>query len=375
MALIDIVQWKNAPGEIIYRFPEGAISLGAQVFVMENQEAILFKDGKALDSFAPGRHTLVTGNIPLLDKLVNLPFGGQSPFPAEVYFINKTEVPNMKWGTKLPLQLQDPVYNVAIPVRAFGSYSIKVVDARALLIMAIGTWHAASSEQMGTSFRDLIILPKLQDFISETLYGQKISVLKIATLLDEIGSSGKDRIANDFSGFGVELVRFVVESINVPEDDESVRRLKKALADKAEIDILGQDSYKMKRTFDTMEKAASAEGGGGMMGAGMGLGAGASMGAAMKDMMQGAMSGSKDQSKVLCPHCRAENAPQAKFCSACGKEMAVTRACPACNKQVPADAKFCPECGANMQETNCPSCNAVVKPGAKFCPECGKKLG
>jgi membrane protease subunit (stomatin/prohibitin family) len=375
MALIDIVQWKNAPGEIIYRFPEGAISLGAQVFVMENQEAILFKDGKALDSFAPGRHTLVTGNIPLLDKLVNLPFGGQSPFPAEVYFINKTEVPNMKWGTRLPLQLQDPVYNVAVPVRAFGSYSIRVVDARALLIMAIGTWHASSSEQMGTSFRDLIILPKLQDYISETLYGQKISVLKIATLLEEIGAAGRDKIANDFSGFGVELVRFVVESINVPEEDESVKRLKKALADKAEIDILGQDSYKMKRTFDTMEKAASAEGGGGMMGAGMGLGAGASMGAAMKDMMQGAMSGSKDQAKVPCPHCRAENAPQAKFCSACGKEMTVTRECPACKKQVPAATKFCPECGANMQETKCPSCGAAVKPGAKFCPECGKKLG
>ncbi len=348
MALIDIVQWKNAPGEIIYRFPEGAISLGAQVFVQENQEAILFKDGKALDSFAPGRHTLVTGNIPLLDKLVNLPFGGDSPFPAEVYFINRTEVPNLKWGTKLPLQLQDPVYNVAVPVRAFGSYSIKVTDARSLLIMAIGTWHATSSEQMGTALRDLIILPRLQDFISETIVDRKVTVLKIATLLDEIGAAGKDRIASEFGGYGLELVRFVVESINVPEDDESVKRLKKALADKAEIDILGQDSYKMKRTFDTMEKAASAEGGGNMMGAGMGLGAGATMGTMMKDMMQGTVTGSGSGAKLLCPHCRAENQPQAKFCSSCGKPMSFTRECPACKKNIPADAKFCPECGKKI---------------------------
>ena len=116
MALIDVVEWKNKPGEVLYRFPEGAISLGAQLIVMENQEAIFFREGRALDSFGPGRHTLKTGNIPILEKLINIPFGGKTPFPAEVYFINKTEIPNLKWGTKTPIDLQDPLYNIAVPI-------------------------------------------------------------------------------------------------------------------------------------------------------------------------------------------------------------------------------------------------------------------
>ena len=256
MALLDVVRWDPASGEILAAFPEGAIALGAQLIVRENQEAILFKEGRALDSFRPGRHTLKTGNLPILEKVINLPFGGQTPTPAEVYFVVRTEIPNLKWGTKSPILLQDPLYNVAVPLRAFGSYSIRVKDARAFLLMAIGTWKASSSEDVGVALRDLVILPKVQDFISETLYKQNVTVLKVMTLLEEIGIAGKGNISEAFASFGMEVVRFVVESINVPEDDDSVRQLRKALADRAEIDVLGQDRYRMKRTFDTMEKAA-----------------------------------------------------------------------------------------------------------------------
>jgi membrane protease subunit (stomatin/prohibitin family) len=240
--------------------------------------------------------------------------------------------------------------------------------------MAIGTWRASTTEEAGAALRDLVILPKLQDFISETLYKQKVTVLKIMTLLEEIGIAGKGKIAEEFASFGLEAVRFVVESINVPEDDPSVQQLRKALADRAEIDILGQDTYRMKRTFDTMEKAASTEGSN-LMGAGIGLGAGAGMGVGMAGMMQNVMAPAMaPTAKVICPHCRAENAPQAKFCSACGKEMATTKPCPKCNAGVQPGAKFCPECGASLQSSACPKCNAAVQPGAKFCPECGQKL-
>jgi membrane protease subunit (stomatin/prohibitin family) len=374
MPLLDVVRWDPIPGEILAPFPEGAIAMGAQLIVRENQEAILFKEGRALDSFRPGRHTLKTGNIPILEKVINLPFGGQTPFPAEVYFVVKTEIPNLKWGTKLPILLQDPLYNLAVPVRAFGSYSLRVKDARAFLLMAIGTWKASTTEDVGAALRDLVILPKLQDFISETLYSQKVTVLKIMTLIEEIGIAGKGKIAEEFASFGLEAVRFVVESINVPEDDDSVRQLRKALADRAEIDILGQDRYRMKRTFDTMEKAASTEGSN-LMGAGLGLGAGAGMGMGMAGMVQNAMAPAfSPGAKLACPHCRAENPPQARFCSACGKEMTTTRHCPKCNAEAPGNAKFCPECGTTLQEAACPKCNAAIQPGAKFCPECGQKL-
>jgi len=371
MALLDVVKWENKEGEIIYRFPEGSISMGAQLIVMEHQEAVFFREGRALDSFGAGRHTLKTGNIPFLEKLVNLPFGGKSPFPAEVYFLNKTEIPNLKWGTRQPMQLMDPTFNLAIPVRAFGNYSIRINDSKPLLMMAIGTWKAFTTDAIGTALRDQIIIPKIQDLISETMIKQNITIFKMTAYLDEIATAGKAKISEDFTSFGIELVRFAVESINAPEEDESVKRLKKALADKAEIGIMGQDDYKMKRTFDTMEKAASSNGAGGMMGAGMGFGMGQQMGT----MMQGAMGSAQggQGAAVKCPSCGVANKPDAKFCSECGKEMIVTRACPKCQAKIKPDAKFCPECGASLQDVKCAKCGAAMQAGAKFCPECGEK--
>jgi membrane protease subunit (stomatin/prohibitin family) len=372
MALLDVVQWDNQRGDIIHKFPEGAISLGAQLIVKEGQQAVFFREGKALDSFGPGRYTLKTGNIPLLEKLINLPFGGKSPFPAEVYYINMAEVPNLKWGTKQPIQFLDPIYQIAIPLRAFGSYSIRVQDPKGLLIMAIGTWQAFTTDAIGAALRDMVILPKLQDLLTETMLKQNISILKVAAYYEELGVAGRTKMGDEFASFGLELVRFAVESVNFPEEDESVKRLKKALADKAEINIIGSEDYKMKRTFDTMEKAAGGNGmAGGMMGAGMGVGMGQMMGQMMGAAMgtQGNQAGSR-----ACPHCNAANPANAKFCASCGKEMAAGIPCPKCNAIVPQGAKFCPSCGQNMQVGTCPKCNAQVAVGAKFCPSCGEKL-
>lgn len=370
MALLDVVQWDNKPGEVIFKFEEGAIALGSQLIVKEGQEAIFFKNGQALDSYGPGRHTLSTGNVPILEKLVNLPFGGKTPFPAEVYFINKTEIPNLKWGTKQPMQLMDPVYNLPVPIRAFGSYSIRINDIKSFLITATGTWRAFTTEAIGTAFRDMAILPKVQDLVAEFMIKQNITVLKLPAYYDEIGAGGKAKLGDDFTSFGVELVRFAVESINIPDDDENVKRLKKALADKAEMNIMGDD-YKVKRTFDTMEKAASNEGmAGGMVGAGMGVGMGQQMGAMMGSVMGNAGAGQGQQ--VPCPKCNAMNQAGAKFCASCGGQMQVPQAaCPACKAQIPAGVKFCPSCGANLQASKCKNCNADLQPGAKFCPECG----
>ena len=376
MALLDVVEWNNAPGEVINRFEEGAIAIGSQLIVKEGQEAIFFKNGQALDAFGPGRHTLKTGNIPILEKLINLPFGGKTPFPAEVYFINKTEIPNVKWGTKQPMQLMDPIYNIPVPIRAFGSYAFKITDIKSFLITATGTWQAFTTDKIGAAMRDQIIMPKVQDLIAEFMIKQDITILKLVAYYDEIGVAAKAKMIEDFASYGIELMRFAVESINIPDEDESVQRLKKALADKAEMNIMGDD-YKTKRTFDTMEKAAESDGiAGGMMGAGMGMGMGNQMGQMMGNQMQNVQGGQQQQQgqQMACPHCQAPNKAGAKFCSSCGKGMVVEKMqCPACQANIKAGAKFCPECGANVEGSNCSKCNAKLKAGAKFCPECGEK--
>ncbi len=378
MALLDVVQWDNKPGEVINRFKEGDIAMGSQLIVREGQEAIFFKDGQALDSFGPGRHTISSGNIPIIEKIVNLPFGGKSPFPAEVYFINKTEIPNMKWGTKQPMQLLDPVYNLPVPIRSFGSYSFKIVDIKSFLIMATGTWQAFTSDAIGVALKDQVVLPKVQDLVAEFMIKNDVTILKLPAYYDEIGAAGKAKMVEDFSSFGVELVRFAVESINIPEDDENVQRLKKALADKAEMSIMGDD-YRTKRTFDTMEAAAGNEGmAGGMVGAGMGVGMGQQMGAMMGGVMGGVgagapQGGAAQAPQTACPSCSTPNPAGAKFCASCGKPMVVPQsACPSCNANIPQGTKFCPSCGANLQGSNCKKCNASLQPGAKFCPECGE---
>ncbi|MGQ0572469.1 MAG: zinc-ribbon domain-containing protein, partial [Armatimonadota bacterium] len=175
----------------------------------------------------------------------------------------------------------------------------------------------------------------------------KVDLLTISTKLDELSTALHEKMKGDFAHFGVELVNFFLQSVDVPEEDSTVVSLKKMLAEKAEIAVLGADNYRMKRTFDTMEKAAGSEGGG--MGAGMGLGMGFGAGGTMGQMMAQAI-GTQAPKQVV--------------------------ACAKCSAQIAAASKFCPECGAPVITATgkCPDCHQDVAAGAKFCNNCGKKL-
>ena len=144
MALIQIVEWDRRldAGEIFaWRYvdpknPEKSDALGnwTQLVVGEAQEAILFRDGQALDLFGPGRYTLSTDNIPLLRRVMNIPTGGESPFKANVWFVNKSSVLDVKWGTQTPILLRDPEYKIALPVRAYGQFGLQIEDSRKFVL-------------------------------------------------------------------------------------------------------------------------------------------------------------------------------------------------------------------------------------------------
>ena len=355
MAFSNTIEWQNKPGDIIYKFPDQGIKNKTKLIVMEHQEAVFFLDGRAVNSFGPGKHILTSTD--LNNPKDGEQSAGSSLMDADVFFINKSEIPNLKWGTKHPIQIIDPVYKIAIPLRAFGNYSVRINDAKSLLMMAIGSWNAYTSEKIGNVLRDQIIISKLQDLISETMINQNLSVLHISTYIDELSIASKLKIADDFTSFGIELVRFVIESINIPEDDESVIRLKKALAVKAEIEIMGEDDYKLTRAMDTLEKAAGH--------------AGSEIGKVIPEILK---DDETDERLVVCPECKTNNKADSKFCSNCGSELVLTKACPSCNKKIKSGLKFCPECGANLQKRICPKCKIILKPGARFCHECGRKL-
>ncbi|MDX6770604.1 MAG: SPFH domain-containing protein [Elusimicrobiota bacterium] len=327
MAIIDRVKYDGPGNVLVWKYPSEELSWGTQVIVNQSQEAIFFKGGQALDVLGPGTHTLRTANIPILRKYINIPFGGETPFAAEIYYVNKAVNLDVKWGTNAPIPVLDPKFNVYLPVRAFGQFGIQVADARAFIVQLSATNPQFTTEQLSNHFKG-VLLTKAKDYIAETIVKQKINLLEISAYLEEMSGSLQEKLAADFGKFGVKLVNFYLNSVDVPEDDDTVVRLKKALSDKAEVDIMG-DKYAQKRTFDVLDKAAGNESGGAgaIMGAGLGLGAGLGVGQAMGGQVGAALGGAAGGP--------AATPAGAKFCAQCGKPLA-------------AGAKFCAECGSKI---------------------------
>ena len=157
MAIVDVVKYNGGPDVLAWKYPSEELGTWTQLIVNESQEAILFKGGKALDVFESGRHTLSTANIPVLNKIVNLPFGGRSPFTAEVWYINKLFSLDIKWGTATPIQIQDPKYGVFVPIRSNGMFGVQIEDSKKFLVKLVGTMGSFDKNTLVKYFRGLYI--------------------------------------------------------------------------------------------------------------------------------------------------------------------------------------------------------------------------
>lgn len=177
MALVEIVKYEGSPNMFAWKYPNDELGTWTQLIVNESQEAVLFKGGRALDVFGSGRHTLSTANIPLLNNLVNLPFGGQSPFTAEVWYVNKIYSLDIKWGTPTPIQLQDPKYGVFIPIRSYGQFGIHITDSKKFLVKLVGIVNVFDDSNIVKYFRG-VLLTKAKDTISSYLVQKRSACLK-----------------------------------------------------------------------------------------------------------------------------------------------------------------------------------------------------
>jgi membrane protease subunit (stomatin/prohibitin family) len=286
MAIIDLVKWNGTADSIAWKFPSEQLSTWTQLIVNESQEAYVVSGGVYDGPFLAGRHVLKTENMPILRTFLGLAFGGQSPFTAEVWYVNKAINLDIKWGTPDPIQLKDPMYQIMVPIRAFGQYGIKIVDSKKFLLKLVGTLNKFDSKALSEYFKG-VFLSKIKVEIATNIIKQGISVLEISTDLTRISSALREALNNDVLEYGVELVQFNILSVNVPEDDPAVISLKSALAKKAEMGIIGFN-YQQEKSNEILLAAAGNQGmAGGIMGVGLGAGVGAALGGGLAQSMAG----------------------------------------------------------------------------------------
>lgn len=385
MALFEVIKYEGPNETLVWKWPGEAITWGSQVIVNQTQEVLFYKNGQALDVLGPGRHTLQTANIPLLQHFVNMPFGDKTPFPAEVYYVDRAVLLDVKWGTQRPVPILDPVLNIFLPVRANGQFGFKVVDTRKLVVQLVGTVPTLAKDDIINYFRG-VILTKTKDYIASELITRRLSILTVTAYLADMSKQLKANLQEDFNQFGLEIVNFFVNTIDVPDDDPQVQTVKQAMADKASYSIMGDDAYRVKRTFDVLEEAAKNEGGMNMMGTGMGFGLGMGAGSGFAGMASGMISGALPSAQgaralpapsgmVTCQSCKAQTYSAFKFCTNCGSGLLTPNAvCPQCKAEIPVGAKFCGHCALKIGVTLCPGCKKEVSPSATACPSCGMKI-
>lgn len=339
--LLKVIEWKDdSKDTIVYRYPIDGdqIMFGSKLTVRESQVAIFVNKGQIADVFTPGIYSLSASNLPILTKLLSLPYGFKSPFYAEVYYINTKQFTNQKWGTSNPITMRDKDFGT-IRLRGYGTYSFKVSDAELFLKEVFGTNGSYETADIEQYLKSMLV-----SNISDTIAESKIGALDIASNLGEFNKLAKEKLSEDFAQLGLKLVNLVIENISFPEEVE------KAIDQRSSMGVLkdSMDTYVKFQSAKAIEEAAKNPGVGGM---GANIGAGLAVGEMVRESIRN--SNAKEQ--------KAEPAK---------------KVCPDCGTEVKASAKFCPECGRKFASDKkvCPSCGTEMKGTAKFCPECGKKM-
>ncbi len=373
---LEIIEWFDPDGrQFVHRIPEEGsadIKMGAQLIIRESQAGVFFRDGKGLDVFGPGRHTLSTLNLPILTKVLSLPWGFTSPFRAEVYFVNLKVFTDLKWGTKEPVAFKDKELGL-VRLRAFGIFTARVTQPLLFINTLVGTQSAYTSEQVEGYLKEVIV-SRLNDFLGEHVD----TILQLPREYDEIGVAVKTRLQDDFRRYGLELIDFFINAITPPPEVQRMMDERSGMAAVGNLD----DFLKFKAAKALGDAAAGVGAAGGQAAGGLGVGLGAGLGFMLPGMVYRTLRPEdtdpqriQERGTVNCPDCHTEVPLTARFCPACGNQMVVMNKCPQCGKNVTVQAKFCPACGVNLKTTlTCGHCKTPLPPGTKFCTNCGEAV-
>ncbi len=417
----SVIKYEGDNSTFVWKHPIEDFNLGSQLIVHESQEALFFLNGQALDLFGPGRHSLETENLPILKTFYNLPVSGDTPFHAEVYFINKTVQMALKWGTDERVRFIEPSTGIPLDIGASGEMNLQVSDARKLLIKLVGTtkgiaWDSDTHEFTKTlrdTFKPLI-RTTVKSNLAAAIKTQQINILEIDEKLEALSLALGAKISEGFEEYGLCVPQFYVTNVALPEDDKNFKRLRSLLSDPylsireaqamaditaaqrkvtleqettltevekqkaqrtviaaqaeankrrleglADADVMAAQGYNQKDVLQAEVQKAYAEGIGNM---GSGEGGGSSMLSEMMGLGVGmaAMGTMSEQfSGAMAGFASPAKAPSAEegWLCSCGTRNT---------------GKFCSECGKmKAAHWDCPACGNKDNAG-KFCSECGK---
>lgn len=426
--IIQVIDYEGGNETLVYKHPKTDFNIGSQLVVHESQEAIFFRDGKALDTFGPGRHTLVTANLPLIRNFVKVVAGGDEVFTASVYYVNLTTELGVKWGTDTKIRMFDPATGLHIELGACGTFNIKVVDGRKLLVKVVGTTSGFEQKELfggvGVTndsamgkFKGMIV-STVKSKMPEAIRANGYNILEIDEHIDELSEVLRVEINKVLDEYGLFMPEFFITTIMTPDDDPNFARLKQQHADmylkiqeqrirqaelqaaagaaqaEAQIKVIqasGEaEAYKVKAAAEAEEMrmkgytyqqetarqvgvaAASNEGGAGggsiasdLVKASVGLGVGVAVAGQVAQSVQPVVAGVAGA---------AAPAPQAAAQPA-AQPANPGWTCPSCN-HAGNQGKFCENCGTKKPEEEwvCPECGTAGLKG-KFCPNCGHRRG
>lgn len=374
MAIIDVIKYEGDNRTFIWKHPEEDFNTSTQLIVHESQRAVFFYNGQALDMFGPGRHTLETQNVPMLTSLTSkIMSGGDTPFHAEVYFINLVEQMGILWGTNSKIQYMDPEFGFPLSIGASGEMALAVKDPRRLLVKVVGTEAVLSQDKL-IGYLKSFLQARIKTTIANAIEESGLSIFRMDASLERLSEMIKEKLIPDFLDYGIGLTQFLVTNIVKPDGDSVYEKFKelhfRQYADIREAEIEQQTAvinaetqaqrkvidaraqaekrqvegytYQQERGFDVAEKVAANEAVGEFSSMGIGIGMMTGVGGPVGTMVGGAMTEAMETvgfAGSLSPTPSA--APSASFTGA---------------------AKFCFECGY-----------AFGNSSMKFCPQCGTK--
>ena len=326
--LVDVIEWKDDSNDtMVHRYDRNGkeIMMGAQLTVRESQVAVMVNEGKLADVFQPGRYELSTQNMPILTALKSWKYGFNSPFKAEVYFINTKQFLDQKWGTSNPVMMRDAEFGM-IRLRAFGIYSFRVGDPVAFLKEVFGTTAYMTVEGVTGQIKRTLV-----SGLSDAIAQSKIPALDLAANYDELSQFALNTLAPRIANLGLKLESFVIENISLPDEVE------KAIDRRTSMGVVGDlNQYTQFQAAEAIRDAANNPNG--MGGIGAGMGAAAMMAQAMQNAAQAP---AIPQYQQTAPVQQPQEVRQ-------GASAADTKFCSECGQRIPRSAKFCPECGAKQ---------------------------